>query len=126
MRLLDTDVLTDVLRRHAPAEFWLDSLTDSPSIPGLVVMELVNGCLNKDDLRRVLRLTALFSTVWPTEDDCQRALGYFTQFRLSHSLGLLDSLIAATALCLGATLCTFNVKHFAPISGLVLEQPYTR
>jgi len=35
-------------------------------------------------------------------------------------------LIAATALGLGATLCTFNVKHYRNIAGLAVEQPYAR
>ena len=45
---------------------------------------------------------------------------------LSHNLGLIDSLIAATTLGLGATLCTFNVKHYRGVAGLLLEQPYKR
>ncbi len=39
---------------------------------------------------------------------------------------LIDSLIAATAIGQGATLCTFNTKHFAAIPGLVTEQPYAK
>jgi len=35
-------------------------------------------------------------------------------------------LIAATALGLGATLCTFNAKHYRNIAGLVIERPYAR
>ncbi len=42
-----------------------------------------------------------------------------------------DSLEYARAHCRlcrgrGATLCTFNVKHYRVIAGLVTEQPYTR
>jgi predicted nucleic acid-binding protein len=44
----------------------------------------------------------------------------------SHHLGLLDALIAATAIGLGASLCTFNAKHFQMISGLTIEQPNVR
>jgi hypothetical protein len=38
----------------------------------------------------------------------------------------LDSLIAATATGLGATLWTFNVKHYKVVTGLVLKRPYKR
>ncbi|MFP5285904.1 MAG: VapC toxin family PIN domain ribonuclease, partial [Thermoanaerobaculia bacterium] len=57
---------------------------------------------------------------------CARALSDFTAYHLSHRLGLLDSLIAACALGRSATLCTFNAKHYRPISGLVTSQPYGR
>jgi hypothetical protein len=35
-------------------------------------------------------------------------------------------LIAATAIGQGATLVTFNVKHYRAIQGLSTEQPYSR
>jgi len=54
------------------------------------------------------------------------ALNLFGQYQLSNSLGLIDSLIAATALGENATLCTFNMKHYRVIPGLKLLQPYTR
>ena len=56
--------------------------------------------------------------------DCQRALSDFLTYHLSHGLGLLDSLIAACAVGLSATLCTFNVKHYSVIPSLVTVQPY--
>jgi predicted nucleic acid-binding protein len=43
---------------------------------------------------------------------------------ISQNLGLIDALIAGTTIGLGATLCTFNVKHYRNIAGLVVEQPY--
>jgi predicted nucleic acid-binding protein len=77
-------------------------------------------------VRQALRLVAPLPIVWPTETDCQRALSDFTAYHLSHGTGILDSLIAACAIGLSATLCTFNVKHYRMISGLVTAQPYTR
>lgn len=41
MYLLDTDVLIDIQRGHAPAIAWFSSLSDIPSVPGFVVMELI-------------------------------------------------------------------------------------
>lgn len=89
-------------------------------------MELYQGARSKKEEREVEVLLAPLPTVWPTEADCQRALVEFRGFHLSHGLGLLDALIAATAIGLGATLCTFNAKHYKNIAGLVLEQPYAR
>ena len=64
--------------------------------------------------------------VWPSEADGQQALGHLITYRLSHGLGMNDALIAATAVRLSARLCTFNVKHYRMIPGLVIAQPYTR
>ena len=45
MILLDTDVMVDVLRGHVPARDWLASVTlQEIGIPGLVAMELLQGC----------------------------------------------------------------------------------
>jgi predicted nucleic acid-binding protein len=77
-------------------------------------------------VREALRLTAPLPVVWPTATDCQRALTDFSTLHLSHGLGLLDALIAAIAIGLGAELCTFNDKHYRIVPGLVTVQPYTR
>jgi len=43
---------------------------------------------------------------------------------LSHNIGFLDCLIAATAIKNGLSLATLNLKHFAPFSDLQVEKPY--
>jgi hypothetical protein len=54
MILVDTDVMVDVMRRHTPAVAWLDSLgTETIGIPGLVAMELLQGCRDREEQRRV-------------------------------------------------------------------------
>ena len=126
MYLLDTDVLIDIQREHAPALAWFASLSYLPSVPGIVVMELIQGAQNARQVRQALRLVAPLPVVWPTEPDCNRALSDFAAYHLSHGLGLLDALIAACAIGLSAPLCTFNTKHYQNIPGLLLEQPYVR
>jgi hypothetical protein len=126
MYLLDTDVLIDVQRGHAPAIAWFSSLSDLPSLPGFVVMELIQDSKNMQQVRKTLQLVAPLPVVWPTEADCTRALSDFTNYRLSNSLGLLDALIASCAVGRGLTLCTFNVKHYRVVPNLMTAQPYTR
>jgi hypothetical protein len=126
MYLLDTDILIDIQRGHPPAVSWFASLVDLPSVPGIVVMELIQDAQNARQVRKALKLVAPLSIVWPTEADCRRALSDFTAYHLSQGLGLLDSLIAACAIGLSATLCTFNVKHYRVVPGLRLAQPYIR
>lgn len=126
MVLLDTDVLIDVQRGHAPALAWFESLRELPSVPGLVLMELIQDAQNSRQVREALKMVGPLPVVWPSEADCVRALSDFTAYHLSHSLGLLDSLIAACAIGRSATLCTFNQKHYRVVPGLVTDQPYPR
>ena len=126
MYIIDTDILIDIQRGYAPALEWFASLQELPSVPGFVVMELIQGSRNQQQVRKVLQLVAPLPMVWPTEADCARALSGFTAYRLSHNVGLIDTLIAACAVGRNATLCTFNVKHYRVIPGLILAQPYSR
>jgi hypothetical protein len=126
MDVLDTDVLIDVQRGHAPALAWFAGLTDLPALPGFVAMELVQDARNANEVQRALKLIAPLRIVWPSAADCNRALSEFAAYHLSHGLGLLDALIAACCVGLSANLCTFNVKHYQVVPNLVLSQPYTR
>jgi len=108
MYLLDTDILIDIQRGHPPALTWLTTLSELPSVPGFVVMELIQDAQNTQQVRQSLKLVALLPIVWATEADCARALSDFTTYHLSNSLGLLDALIGACAVGRGATFCTFN------------------
>lgn len=129
MYLLDTDItdiLIDIQRGHTPAIAWFASLSEIPSIPGFVVMELIQDAQNKQKVRQALQLVAPLPVVWPIETDCARALSDFTVYHLSNNVGLIDALIAACAVGRNATLCTFNVKHYRIIPELNIEQPYSR
>jgi predicted nucleic acid-binding protein len=126
MHILDTDVLIDVQRQHPPAVAWFTNITDSPAVPGFVVMELIQTAQNTQQVHRARALVSHLPVVWPSEADCARALADFTTLHLSHNLGLIDCLIAATAVGQGATLYTFNVKHYRGVPGLTIAQPYKR
>ena len=126
LRLLDTDVLIDVQHGHSPAIAWFNALTQRPGIPGLVLMELLQNAQNTGQVRLAESLVHGLPLFWPSAVDCDRALQDFRVLHLSQNLGLIDSLIAATAIGLGATLCTFNVKHYRNVVGLGIEQPYQR
>lgn len=126
MILLDTDILIDVQRGFAPAVEWLAGLSELPAVPGMVVMELIQGANNAGQVRQALKLVSPFLIVWPTEADSNRALSDFAVYRLSHGLGLLDALIAACAIGHSATLYSINMKHYRTVPGLHVEAPYRR
>ncbi|MEA5552327.1 PIN domain-containing protein [Anabaena cylindrica UHCC 0172] len=126
MYVLDTDILIDILRGHQPAIAWFTTLKEIPSIPGFVMMELIQNAQNKQQVNYVFKLVDPLPIIWPTESDCMRALSDFTNYHLSDGLGLLDALIAACAVGQDATLCTFNIKHYRVIPNLIITQPYIR
>ena len=126
MELVDTDILIDIQRGHPPAVAWFSALTILPTVPGIVVMELVQDARNSREVQLALKLIAPLQLVWPTEIDCARALTNFCTYHLSHGLGLLDAIIAACAVGNSATLYTFNVKHYISVPGLTISQPYVR
>jgi predicted nucleic acid-binding protein len=125
--LLDTDILIDVFRNHPPALAWIDSvLALHPALPGYVVLELLAGCHNKSDVQFIQRRIQKFAVLWPDAAATNAILFVFANGHLSHALGTLDALIAATAISHNLTLHTFNTKHFAAVPGLKTIQPYTR
>jgi predicted nucleic acid-binding protein len=126
MRLLNTDICIDLLRKHEPTVKWFVALSEPVAVPGLVAMELYQGCHNKAQRRDVDKLLAPLTLIWPTEDACELARSLFADLHLSIGLGLLDALIGCTALGRDAMLCTFNTKHFQGIPGLRLETPFKK
>ncbi|KAF0248812.1 MAG: PilT protein domain-containing protein [bacterium] len=110
MRLLDTDVMIDILRGYLPAVNWLAGLLEVPGLPGFVVMELISGCPNKAEVKKLQK----------------SLLDVFVKYKLNNGLGIMDALIGECAVGLGATLSTFNLKHFKVIPSLKTEQPYTK
>ena len=127
MLLLDTDILVDLLRAYPPAVAWLLSVQgETIALPGYVVLELLDGCSNRQETDRLLRLVTSYKVFWPSSEDCDWAIAEFAIRRLTHKLGILDVLIASCAVGLNLPLYTFNVKHFRAISGMKTVQPYSK
>ncbi len=127
MRFLDTDVLIDFQRGLPAAAAWLrDDATQRVALPGIVAMELVVGCRNKDDLRITQAFLKRFNVVWPDAQDMQYAYELLATYRLAYGVGIPDCLIAAMALHRDMPLLTFNWKHYQMFPDLVVQAPYTR
>ena len=126
MQIVDTDVLIDVQRGFGPAVAWFKSLTELPAVTGYTVLELLQDARDLADVERVFRLVRALDCVWPNPTDCESALRGFGRLRLAHGVGLLDVLIAYTAIGRDAELLTFNDKHFRAIPELRVRQPYPK
>lgn len=125
MELVDTDVLIDIQRGYRAAEEWFAADRDV-GVPGFVVMELVQDARNADEVQKAMALVDNLPVVWPSLADCRFALDQFSVLHLPHGLGLLDAMIAATAVGHGCVLNTFNERHYRMFPGLTTVRPYHR
>ena len=124
---LDTDVLVDYLRGAAAAKTWLQGAgSEQFQVPGVVAMELVNGCRDAAELRRLTTFLDQFTLTWPDASENIRAYQLLRTYRLTTALSIPDCLIAAMAIARGMRLYTFNLKHYSQIAGLEVRQPYPR
>lgn len=127
MILLDTDIVIDLLRGYLPALNWLAGRTgEEIYLPGLVVMELMQGCASKYEMSALQKFISPFPLLWTPAHVADQALSVYAEGRLTHNLGLLDALIGQLAVSMDVPLYTFNQKHFAAVPGLRTVQPYTR
>ena len=107
MTLLDSDVLVDISRRYLPAVRWFTSLeADSVGVPRPAALELIQGCRNRPEADRILRILDRLPIFWPSANDLDRALESFADYHLAHNLGAFDAMIAECAIGLDATLVT--------------------
>jgi predicted nucleic acid-binding protein len=93
MICVDTDVMIDILRRYTPAVAWLRSRSaEDLALPGLMAMELLQGCRNRAEQRRVERLIRPYRVYWPSHANGERAFQDYAMYYLRHALGILDAL----------------------------------
>ncbi|MBI4672268.1 MAG: type II toxin-antitoxin system VapC family toxin [Chloroflexi bacterium] len=123
--LLDTSILIDLLHGRQNARAWIDSLdVEVRYISVVTAAELLAGCANKREEQKLARELNLYHIAWIDEVMSERALNLYRALRLSHGVGFLDCLIAATALEKNFVVATLNLKHFKPIAGLQVKRPY--
>jgi predicted nucleic acid-binding protein len=120
VKLLDTTVAIDHLRRRQPAMTLVEELaaTDDLHASELVRFELLAGA-REDEATAIETFCAAVEWV-PVGTDVAKAAGALARrYRASHGgIEDVDYLIAATALLLDAELLTTNVKHFPMLEGL--------
>jgi hypothetical protein len=114
--LADTTVLVEVLRSNLDAKQFLEDTL--PEISKVTVVELIQGCRNKEDLKVVVKACDLLPQVKIDLNISEMAIELLKDYNLSHGLLFLDSIIAATCIIRKKILVTENVKDFRFISGL--------
>lgn len=123
--LLDTSILVDILGGYEPARDWIDTLPEHARwVSVITAAELLAGCHNQTEQRRVERELELYAMAWLDEEISQAALQMYRRFHLSHGAGFFDCLIAATSTKRGLVVATLNLKHFSAFPGVKAERPY--
>ena len=125
-RLIDTDILVDALRGITDAVDFLARLQADSALQISVIsaMELIAGCRNARELSQLHQFLQQIKVLPIDANISWRAYQLMDSFFLSHGLLIPDALIAATALELGLTLCTRNLRHFQMIGNLEVFRPY--
>jgi len=122
--LLDSDILVEYLRNRPQAVDYVDTLEGNLLISVITVAELIAGARNQVE-RQSIELFLAALEVIPIDYAIAKQGGLFRQqYKQSHGTGLDDALIAATAELTGATLISFNRRHFPMIANF--QVPYER
>lgn len=124
--LVDTVIFIDLIRGYKKIPSSIKTTLHGQSTSTINRLELVIGLKTKGEIRVTDRLLrALKITVLPIDKDISKtAESLVENYYHSHSLGIQDALIAATALVHNEELVTRNRKHFQFIPNLKIVAPY--
>lgn len=118
--LLDTSVLIAHLRGTSGANLDLELRQDCV-VSYVTVGELLQGVKNTAEQKQAINVYSLFEIDWGSTSVSQTSHWLLKEYALSHGLGVIDALIAATALERDLLVVTLDKKHFACIDGLRVQ-----
>jgi predicted nucleic acid-binding protein len=122
--LIDTDVLIEYLCGSPQAGKTLEDLSGPLYLCAISVAELYAGVKGKREEQALEAFLQAF-VILPVDERLARQAGRLRQqYYPSHGTGLADALIAAAAQEAGATLLTFNLRHYPMLSDA--RVPYAR
>ncbi len=123
---LDTNVVVAYLRGNEDIAARLEAHLPDVAISSLVLAELLYGAQSSqraaENLAHVRRLLQVVQVASFDEKSAESYSELRAALRQKgRPIGEIDVLIAAVALANKATLVTHNVKHFAIVEGLAIE-----
>ncbi|MFN0034163.1 MAG: type II toxin-antitoxin system VapC family toxin [Saprospiraceae bacterium] len=90
-------------------------------MPSVVLMELLSGVQNKNDLQWLLARVKQRNIIHLNEAISQKSVEFLQDYRLSNGLSIPDALIGASAILNDVELYTYNLKHFNFLPGIQLR-----
>ena len=123
---LDTNIVVAYLRGDRALAERIKTALPQVGISSLVLAELLFGARASARGQANLEAVRTFATAISVIDFDQTSADAYSRIRLDlrgkgRPTGEIDTLIAAVALASGAVLVTHNVKDFADVEGLSLE-----
>ncbi|GFP20303.1 hypothetical protein HKBW3S03_01805 [Candidatus Hakubella thermalkaliphila] len=121
--IFDTDVLIWYFRGNAKAKEFIESIPyEERCISSLIYMELLQGCLNKKELKDVKAFVDenFANIIHPNEVASEKAIALMERFTLSHGLRVVDALVAAITIEQGLQLASANTGHYRFIKDIQL------
>jgi len=120
--VIDTDIIIDAGRDVREAVDCLKKMERQSklAVSAITQMELLTGCRDKIEVRRIERFLQRFQRLKLTEAVSDIAINLLLQYRLSHGMTIPDALIAATAIALDQFFVSKNQRDFYFIKGLKL------
>lgn len=125
--LLDTSIASAVIAQRANLDLRLQALDPAQWCISVVTRaELMFGVHRKPGATRLAQLVDAFLRIARSEPFDDRAADEFARLRAElhghgTGIGMADEMIAAHALALRAVVVTDNVRHFARVPGLRVE-----
>jgi predicted nucleic acid-binding protein len=124
MILCDTDIFIEALKNNRRAIKMLRQIGfENIALSAITVMELYFGAVNKREMTKIKNRLQQLRIVHVDQGICEEAMDLIERYAKSHGLHIPDALIAATAICKGIQLLTYNVKDFKFIKRINLYHP---
>lgn len=123
LTIVDSNVLIDAIRNRELALRFLEGAADAGTLWSSVLVRTelwVGSRPGEDDRIADLIGRIMWHDVTASIADQAGRLG--APFRLTHHIGVVDLVLAATAIELGGTVATLNVRDFPMFPGL--QPPY--
>jgi len=123
--MVDTNIFVDYIRGNKYAINFVNS-NYNLAISMLVSMEVFLGFRKQQEIAIFERFltTSNIKIYSLSKDIAKTAYVIFKTYYHKTNVGIIDSLIAATALVHGKQLVTLNTKHFKNIDELKIVRPY--
>ena len=121
MILCDTDIFIEAFKNNTLATGSLRRIGfKNIALSAITLMELYFGALNKRELAKIKSRLQKLEIINLDQKITETAINMIERYAKSHGLHIPDALIAATAICRGMQLLTYNVKDFKFVEGIRL------
>jgi len=120
--LCDSNVVIDWINHRQKAIDDLQRIEGCIAISIITEYEIIAGAKDKMMQKRFEKLLSNYINISLDQDISFLGISLYKKYKLSHSLDMPDSLIAATAIKLDLPLFTYNKKDFHYIPGIRLYE----